>query len=88
MGPDPIQELFRENQHLEPGMAVTVHWSEGGYDYRGRGRIVALTAGRARVALVEAVGRHPAGKVVEVARITDPGGWSPQGCVRLLRSAA
>lgn len=90
MGPDPIQELFREDQRLAKGAEVTVRWSEGGFDYCGRGRIVALSPGRARVALLEDAGRHgehPAGKIIEVPRISDPGGWSLQGCVRLQRPA-
>ena len=88
MGPDPIQELVREDRQLSVGAGVTVYWSEGGYDCRGRGRIVALAARRVRVALSESAGpagEHRAGKTVEVPRITDPGGWSSQECVRLVR---
>ncbi len=89
MGPDPIQDLIREDKKLAEGAEVAVYWTEGGFDFRGRARIVELSPRTVRVALLENTGRHggyAAGKTLLLPRISDPTRWSSQECVRLASS--
>ena len=79
--------LFDENRQLKSGKLVTVFWTRGGFNYRGRGKIVALQSGTVTVRLLDKINHgvgYAAGSLVTVPRITDAANWSSHNCVQLL----
>lgn len=76
----------REDQCLRRDLPVTACWSEGGFNYRVRGIIHALSSTTVTVKLLERTGiqgKYARGALLILPRFADQTAWSSSLCVRL-----
>lgn len=77
----------RKDELLRLHKEVQISWTWNGYNYRGRGLVVALRPRLATVELLHPVGSHSeymAGDLVQVPRYAGHLGWSSGCSVRVI----
>ena len=82
MGPDPILAQHLGEQKLQVGQQVVACWSNGLGRQRAPARLVALKPRTLVVELLRAAGGYPAGRRLELPRISDFERWSSDYGVR------
>jgi hypothetical protein len=82
---DNLFELSSFDRSLTAGMPVLANWSQGGFSYTGKARIVKLQRQSVEVKLVSVGGENGArlvGKIIELPRFSDQTRWSSRNCVQ------
>ncbi len=82
---DPFLHLHREARDLEVGSEVVVYWSDQGYSYRSKGKVVRLGSKNVDVELFSAIEgsrEHPRVRYVTVPLLSNTTAWHSGRCVR------